>query len=227
MEPIIDESAGSAFGFFVTEKADSLLCIHEEYLVHFDVRSCPDFAGVLNRVMSAKSLTNADLAAAQRIMLKNILSITHNPRLNTLLLRLRPDSSRTKFFVLGIENGEDVRKLAERCGMSGPTRRRASLAEFSTSQNSNLMLMPAALAGMLIWILSGWKEEAAITPLAGRAGVERKLAALLLGVLGKAAIVLCWVVLVGILAYWIWSYTKHPEISSYSRSSRRGSWEDE
>ncbi len=168
--------------------------------MHFDVISCPGFTGDLNRIMSAKSLTNADLAAAQRIVLKNILSITRNPLGNTLLLRLRPDSSRTKFFVLGVENGEDFRQLAERCEMSGFTRRRASLAEFSKSQNSNLMLMLAALAGMLIWFLSGWEEEAVIKKqqllpwLAEKRG-EKKLAALLLGALGKAAIVLCSVVL--------------------------------
>ena len=84
--------------------------------------------------------------------------------------------------------------------MSGFTRRRASLAEFSKSQNSNLMLMLAALAGMLIWFLSGWEEEAAIKKqqllpwLAEKRG-EKKLAALLLGALGKTAIVLCSVVL--------------------------------
>ena len=169
MEAKIEKSAGPEFCYVLAEKADSLLCIHDEYLVHLNVKSCPDFAGVLNRVMSAKSLISADLAAAQRIMLKNILSITHNPLENSLLLRLRSDSSRTKFFVVGIENGEFIQELAGRCDMSGPTRRRASLAEFSTSHNSFLMLMLAAFAGMLIWILSGWEEDATSTPRAGQA----------------------------------------------------------
>ena len=224
MEATVDKSVKREFRFVVTEKADSLLCLHEEYLLHLNVKSCPDFVGVLNRVMSAKSLTNADLAAAQRIMLKNILSITHNPLENSLLLRLRPDCSRTKFFALGIENGDFVRELVERCGLSGPKRRRASLLEFSTSQNSILMLVLGAVAGLLVWGLLGWEEEAASAP---GAGILNKMVALLVGLVGNAAIVLCSAVLVGVLGYWIWSFKKHPELTGYSRSTQQGSLENE